>query len=344
MGQRGFWDEEKRIQKLRHKKPVLTTLSESIPWESFRSLLEQGYTHERKSNAGRKRIDPLILFKMLVLQQLFNLSDEELEFQVNDRRSFEEFIGIGVMNSIPDATTVAFFRERLRKAGVIEELFDRFEEHLRAQGLEARGGQIIDATLVPVPKQRNTRAENAAIKQGSLPEGWEDNPNRLRQKDLDARWVKKNGTSHYGYKNSICIDVTHGFIRRYAFTPANIHDSQMLTHVLDPENSEDLVWADSGYAGVKFEELLELAGYESCIHEKGTRNHPLSEEAKERNKLRSKVRARVEHVFGGLTTCMRGKLTRLIGLARNQAWWGLRNLTYNFLRYLHCTGATMAAA
>lgn len=343
MGQRGFWDEEERIEKLRRKKPVLTILSESIPWESFRSLLEQGYSHERKSNAGRKRIDPLILFKMLVLQQLFNLSDEELEFQANDRRSFEEFIGLGVINSIPDATTVAFFRERLRKAGVIEGLFDHFEKHLRAQGLEARGGQIIDATLVPVPKQRNTRTENEAIKQDKLPEGWEDRPNRLQQKDLEARWAKKNGVSHYGYKNSICIDAAHGFIRRYVVTPANIHDSQMLAHVLDPENSDDLVWADSGYSGLKFEELLELAGFESCIHEKGTKNHPLSEEAKARNKLRSKIRARVEHVFGGMATCMGGKLTRRIGLARNVAWWGLKNLTYNFLRYLHCTGAKFAA-
>lgn len=322
----------------------MTTLSESIPWEGFRPLLEQAYAHERKCNAGRKRIEALILFKMLVLQQLFNLSDEELEFQVNDRRSFEEFIGLGVMNSIPDATTVAFFRERLRKAGVIEELFDRFEEYLRAHGLEARGGQIIDATLVHIPRQRNTRAKNKAIKQGKLHEGWEDKPTRLRQLDLYARWVKRNGTSHYGYKNSICIDPTHGYIRRYAVTPANIHDSQMLARVLDPEYSDDFVWADSGYAGMKFEELLELAGFESCIHEKGTKNHPLREEAKERNKLRSKVRARVKHVFAGFTTCMRGKMTRRIGLARNQAWWGLRNLTYNFLRYLNCTGATAAAA
>ena len=344
MDQRGILDEEKRVQKLREKKPLLTTLAKSIPWESFRSLLEQGYAYERKSNAGRKRIDPLVLFKMLVLQQLFNLSDEELEFQVNDRRSFEDFIGFGAMNTIPDATTVAFFRERLRKAGVIEELFNRFEQELRAQGLEARGGQIIDATLVPVPKQRNTRSENQSIKKGKRPEAWDDRPNSLQQKDLDARWVKKNGVNHYGYKNSICIDVAHGFIRRYAVTPANIHDSQMLTCVLDPENRDDFVWADSGYAGEKFEELLELAGYESRIHEKGTRNHPLSEEAVERNRKRSKVRARVEHVFGLMTVCMGGKMTRRIGLAKNQAWWGLRNLTYNFLRYLHCTGARMAAA
>ena len=108
MGQKGFWDEQERVSKLKNKKPVLTCLSESIPWEAFRPLLDKGYSQERKSNAGRKRIDPLILFKMLVLQQLFNLSDEEVEFQVNDRRSFEEFVGLGVMNDIPDATTVAF--------------------------------------------------------------------------------------------------------------------------------------------------------------------------------------------------------------------------------------------
>jgi transposase len=218
VGQRGFWDEQQRVSKLQGKKPVLKRLSESIPWESFRPLLDQGYVHERKSNAGRKRIDPLILFKMLVLQQLFNISDEELEFQVNDRRSFEEFVGLGVMNSIPDATTVAFFRERLRKAGVIEELFEMFETYLRSQGLQARGGQIIDATLVPVPKQRNTLEENKEIKAGRLPEGWDENLDRLRQKDLDARWTKKNDINYYGYKNSICIDVEHGFIRRYAVT------------------------------------------------------------------------------------------------------------------------------
>lgn len=337
MGQRGFWDEQNRVAKLQQKKPILNRLSETIPWESFRPLLEKGYIQERKSNAGRKRIDPLILFKMLILQQLFNLSDEEVEFQVNDRRSFEEFVGLGVMNRIPDATTIAFFRERLRKAGVIEDLFEMFEAYLRSQGLQARGGQIIDATLVPVPKQRNTREENAEIKAGRLPDGWDDNPDRLQQKDLDARWVKKNGINHYGYKNSICIDVDHGFIRRYAVTPANIHDSQMLPRLLDPENEHDYVWADSAFLGKCFENLLSLGGFESLIHEKGTRNKPLSEAAKELNRVKSAIRACVEHVFGRMTMSMGGKATRKIGLARTEAWWGLKNLTYNFLRYLQRT-------
>lgn len=344
MGQRGFWDEQNRVAKLQQKKPVLRRLSESIPWETFRPLLDQGYAQERKSNAGRKRIDPLILFKMLILQQLFNLSDEELEFQVNDRRSFEEFVGLGVMNNIPDATTIAFFRERLRKAEVIEELFELFETYLRSQGLQARGGQIIDATLVPVPKQRNTRDENKEIKAGRLPEGWEENPDRLRQKDLDARWVKKNGVNHYGYKNSICIDVDHGFIRRYAVTPANIHDSQMLPQLLDPENEHDYVWADSAYSGECFEDLLSLGGFESLIHEKGARNNPLSEESKELNRIKSAIRACVEHVFGCMTMSMGGKMTRRIGLARTEAWWGLKNLTFNFLRYLQHTSSPAAVA
>jgi IS5 family transposase len=132
--------------------------------------LEQAYEIERKSPAGRKRIDPLILLKMLILQQLFNLSDSELEFQVNDRRSFEKFIGLGIMDTIPDATTVAFFRKRLRKAGLIEEIFARFEQFLRDQGLEVKGGQIVDATIVPVPIQRNIREENKDIKEGKIPE------------------------------------------------------------------------------------------------------------------------------------------------------------------------------
>jgi len=344
VGQRGFWDDQKRVAKLQEKKPVLKRLADSIPWESFRPMLDKGYAHERKSNAGRKRIDPLILFKMLVLQQLFNLSDQEIEFQVNDRRSFEEFVGLGVMNSIPDATTVAFFRDRLLKAGVIEELFEMFESYLRSQGLQARGGQIIDATLVPVPKQRNTREENEEIKAGRLPEGWDKNPDRLRQKDLDARWVKKNDINYYGYKNSICIDVDHGFIRRYAVTPANIHDSQMLPRLLDPENEHDFVWADSAYSGECFADLLSLGGFESLIHEKGARNHPLSDEAKKMNRVKSAIRACVEHVFGCMTMSMGGKLTRKIGLERTEVWWGLKNLTFNFLRYLQRSSSIKLAA
>lgn len=156
----------------------------------------------------------------------------------------------------------------------------------------------------------------------------------MQQRDLDARWAKKNGINHYGYKNSICVDVEHGFIRRYAYTPANVHDSQMLPRLLDPENCDDYVWGDSAYSGVCFEALLEATGFKSCIHEKGSRNHPLSDEAQERNRVKLSVRALVEHVFGCMTTSM-GKLTKKIGLLRNERiLGGLLILTLNLLHYL----------
>ena len=186
----------------------------------------------------------------------------------------------------------------------------------------------------PRPANRSYSTEALERWFVSLPDEWEENPNRLQKKDIDARWVKKNGINHYGYKNSICIDAEHGFIRRFVVTPANIHDSQMLPMLLDPENQDDYVWADSAYSGQCFEDLLSLGGFESRIHEKGSRNHPLSEAAKRRNSAKSAIRACVEHVFGCMTTSMGGKLTRKIGLERNEAWWGLKNLTFNFLRYL----------
>ena len=162
MGQRGFWDEQQRVVKLKNKKPVLQRLSESIPWESFRLLLDKGYAKERKSSAGRRRIDPLILFNMLVHRQLFNLSDAETEFQVNDRRSFEKFVGLGVMNDSPDATTLAFFRERLRKAGVIEELFEMYESYLMQRWFQFRSRRLLRSNSNVIAEKTTKRSKRIA--------------------------------------------------------------------------------------------------------------------------------------------------------------------------------------
>ena len=141
----------------------------------------------------------------------------------------------------------------------------------------------------------------------------------MQQQDLDARWTKKNDINYYGCKTSICIGVDHGFICCYAVTPANVHDSQLILRLLDPDNEHDFVWADSAYSGECFENLLTLGGFESLIHKKGARNHPLSDAAKELNRVKSEIRARVEPVFGSLTMSMGGKLTRKIGLERTQS-------------------------
>ena len=239
--QPSFWDPQDPQdpqEKLMQQNPILGRLAAAVSWKDFRTLLESIFEREGKSPVGGKPIDVSIMFRLLVLQQYLNCSDMRLEFEVTHNHCLCYFMGLGVEDSVPDANTVWFFRRRIQQAGIEEQLFHLFSDHLKEEGLAAWGGQIIDSTIIPVPKQHNRREENAAIKRGELPQGWEDNPARLRQKDQDARWTKKNQASHYGYKNSISIDASYGLIRCYEITPANVHDSQLLPALLDGENSD----------------------------------------------------------------------------------------------------------
>ena len=122
MGQLGFWDFTARHQKLEAKKDILSNLDKLVPWETFRPLLEQIHHKPRKSNAGRPATDVMLIFKMLILQQLYNISDEELEYQVNDRLSFMRFLGLGIEDPVPDATTVWLFREQLRQHDLVSHI------------------------------------------------------------------------------------------------------------------------------------------------------------------------------------------------------------------------------
>jgi transposase, IS5 family len=342
MKQPGFWDWEERQSKLNQKKDLLVRLNQIIEWEMFRPLLAQIHDKPRKSQAGRKSIDELVMFKLLVLQQLYNISDEELEYQVSDRLSFMQFLGFGLADEVPDATTVWLFRKQLTEQGLVELLFEQFDGYLIEQGYAAKGGQIVDATLIPVPKQHNHDDENQQIKQGEIPASWQDKPHKRAQKDTDARWTKKGGKSYFGYKNHVCIDVEHGLIRRYAITDASVHDCQVLGQLLDEDNESDTLWADSAYRSEAIEETLALIGFNSQIHERGYRNHPLSEEQKCSNRCKSKIRAKVEHVFGTWVMQMGGKLVRTIGIVRAKAQLGLKNLTYNLLRYTFLQNQVMA--
>jgi transposase, IS5 family len=333
MGQKGFWDVEKREAKLAKQSDLLNRLDRVICWEEFRPVLSKIHDKKRKSKAGRKPIDEIILFKMLILQQLYNISDNQMEYQVNDRISFMKFLHLGIEDRVPDATTLWLFREQLTKAGLIEGLFKRFGEYLKEQGYEAKKGQIIDATIVPVPKQRNSREENEQIEEGKIPEEWKEQPEKESQKDKDARWTKKNGEKYYGYKNHINVDVEHGLIREYEVTDASVHDSQVIEELLDEKNES--VWADSAYRSKKIEELVKAKGLVSQIHERAYSNRPLSEEQKAENQKKSKTRAKVEHVFGSWVNEMGGKLMRLIGIKRISAAIGIKNLTFNMKRYAY---------
>jgi transposase, IS5 family len=345
MGQLGFFDTEKRLAALSAKGDPLETIDRLVPWESFRADIEAVVCtpdNDKKSNAGRKPLDAIVMFRMLVLQALHNLSDEQTEYQVRDRFSFTRFLRLGIEDSIPDATTLWLYREKLAKAGLIEKLFDRFDQHLQAQGYIARGGQMIDATIVPVPKQRNSRDENETVKAGETPAAWEKQPAKLCQKDRDARWTKKHGRSFFGYKNHVNADAKHKLIRRYEVTDAAVHDSQALDALLSKDNTSTDVFADSAYRSAESEAKLKAGGFKSRIHRRANRNHPLSDTQTRANRAKSKIRARIEHVFGAQQNSVGGRIVRTIGIARARAKIGLQNLVYNIRRMV--TLERMAAA
>jgi IS5 family transposase len=335
MSQLGFFDLANRYAGLDAKNDPLVKIDAVVPWEDFRPLLETAWRklpRDRKSSAGRKPLDAVIMFKAIVLCSLYNLSDDQVEYQIRDRLSFMRFLGLGIEGKVPDAKTVWLYRDHLAKGGFIEVLFKDFDGHLKAQGYLAMGGQTIDASIVSVPIQHNSRDENTTIKSGETPEGWANEPAKRCQKDTDARWTQKHGKSHYGYKNHINVDRRHKLVRCYKVTNASVHDSQVVEDILDADNTASSVWADSAYRSAEIETMLEAKGLKSRIHRKGRRNKPLTKREQHGNNIRSKVRVRVEHIFGAQSNDMGGTLVRSIGLVRAKAKIGLKNLTYNMRR------------
>jgi IS5 family transposase len=327
----GFSDFNKRLQRIDKAGDPLSQLNTSIDWEQFRPILEKARKKPKKSNAGAKGYDVILLFKMLILQSLYNLSDQALEFQVLDRYSFSRFLGLQVSSKVPDATTIWLFREDLTRAHVVDELFYRFNQHLNESGFRAQKGQIVDASIVKVPTQRNTREEQEHIKAGETPKDW--NEPKKRQKDVEARWTKKNGKSFFGYKNHISVDVKYKMIRHFEVTSAEVHDSRVFEELLDDTNRSREVWADSAYRSEEQMARLKGLGYRERIQRKGTRKRKLSAWEQKGNRTRSRTRSRVEHVFGVQLQQAKTLTLRGVGKARAKTRIGLRNLAYNLKRF-----------
>jgi IS5 family transposase len=304
-----------------------------IDFEQFRTSLEVVFEREEKSATGRRPYDTVLMFKILILQRLYNLSDEQTEFQITDRLSFTRFLGLKLGSKIPDFSTVWRFREALTKAGAVKGLFDRFTRHLEAKGVIGKNGAIVDASFVEVPRQRNSRDENKKIKEGIVPPDWKDQPEKLSHKDVDARWTKKNHETFYGYKDHIRTDAATVLITDYVVTDAAVHDSQVLTQLIGKEDKGKTLWADSAYKSEKTDQLLEAWKVDNQIHEKAARNRPLTKEQQAHNRQKSKIRCLVEHVFGHIETSMRGPELAYIGLKRISSGVGLANLVYNMCRF-----------
>ena len=327
---RGLFDEIEMVERLKELGDPLEKLSRRIDFEVFRETLEEIYTKaDRKSSAGAKPYDYVLMFKILLLQRLYNLSDEQMEFQITDRHSFRRFVGLEFSHKVPDAKTIWLFRDRLKEDENERKLFERFSQELERKRLIVSNGKMVDASFHEVPRSRNNREENAVIKKGAIPVDWK-NENKREQKDTDARWTKKNSVSFYGYKNHIKADVGSKLIEDYAVTPANVHDSQTLERLLTDKDAGQNLFADAAYVGQ--EATVEKAKMENLIHEKGYKNKPLTDEQKETNRGKSKIRARVEHIFGFIENSLHGTQIRSIGIKRATTNIGITNLVYNICR------------
>ena len=310
----------------------LTALDNLIDFEMFRPELEAALSNkERKSNAGRKPFEPVLMFKVLFLQRYYGLGDHQIQYQIVDRTSFRQFLGIESVKDVPDEKTVWKYKEALQVCGAYDRLFDMFRRYMEDRGLVFNSGKIVDASFVTAPRQRNTREENRQIKAGRGDELWNDNPHKKCHKDTDARWTKKRGETYYGYKNHSKVCAKTKIVLAYDTTSASVHDSKKVTDLITDEDKGKALYLDAGYVGKDDE--VRKRGMTPVICEKGHRNRPLTETQKANNRTKSKVRSRVEHVFGFMEQSMHGLFVRTVGISRAKANTALTRLVYNICRF-----------
>jgi IS5 family transposase len=333
-GTPGLFDDQLRLEDLAKLGNPLFKLNQCIDWAPFRQKLEEWSRKPGKSKAGRPPYDKLIMFKTLIIQSIYILSDDAVEFQIKDRLTFQQFLGLKLCDRVPDAKTIWAFRETLKSTDNkspdrVQELFELFYEKLKQKGLILNEGKMVDASIVSAPRPRNSKDEHDTIKNGKTPKEWEDQVNKLNQKDLDACFTKKHNKSYYGYKDHIKADTVSKLIDAYVVSPADMHDSQALNDLLTKKDKGQEIYADSAYTGETCEKNIVEAGMINQVHEKGCKNNPLTDEQMKNNKVKSKTRARVEHIFGMMTKRSQHSMRLFTkGLERARVKIGMMNLSY----------------
>jgi len=275
-----------------------------------------------KSNTpkgGRKPLPFEWKLKMLFLQYAFNLGDEELEDQLIDRLSFQQFVGIGLSHEIPDFTTLWYFKEALVKHKLMDRIFSSINSQLELEGLILKKGTIADATII--------ESDNRPLSNGKR-KTLEENPST--QIDTQARSTEKNGKHYFGYKGHIGVDVESKLIRKRKFTPANVHDSQAMEEVLSGD--EKSIWADKAYPNNKHKRIARKMGIYYGILDKKRRGGKLSNKQQKRNRQKSSVRAAVEHPFAFMRKKLKMRLASAKNQVRNALRFDMNCILYNVLR------------
>jgi len=314
MEHRSFFGLAEHLERLSQNGDPLEVLEKTVDFEYFRGWLVEGLGYGDGARGGRPPFDPVSMFKALILQAQHNLSDAKMEFMIRDRLSWMRFLGFDLGGPTPDENTIRLFRNKLTETGTLKRVMKAFDWQLQKKGYIPMSGQIVDASLVPAPKQRNSDAEKAAIKDGkAASEIWPDEPNKAAQKDTDARWTLKIGGKIryrpdgtplpqialpvFGYKSHIVIDRRFGFIRACAVTSASHADGRMLPKLVTTKNTSCEVWADSAYRSQKNEKWLASKMLVSRIHRRKPAGRPMPKHIARANAGKSSIRATVEHVL-----------------------------------------------
>jgi transposase, IS5 family len=327
----GLFDKGMRLEELPAMGAPPARLDEVMDWSLFAAVFERIPKAEPKGLGGRPAFAPAMMFKALGIANLYPPGDAQLEFQVTGRLSCKRFPGLTDADRSPDEKTFWAFRETLTRNALIEPLCTLFHEALEARGMFARQGQMVEATLVEVARQRNSREDNATIQAGGVPEGWKEQPPKARQKDVDARWTRKNGERYHGCKNHGKVDGRSQLIEDFTVTAAAVHDSQALAELI--AEGAPATYVDSAYTGERCEKLFAERKVTAKPIERACRNKPLNGSQQRSNRARSKIRVRVEHVFATMRMSMRSAWNRCIGLGRNRAAIALTSLVYNMVRF-----------
>jgi transposase, IS5 family len=347
MEQRSFFGLSEHLERLSAHGDPLEVLYATVDFdfEYFRGWLVEGLGYGDGAKGGRPPFDAVSMFKALILQAQHNLSDARMEFMIRDRLSWMRFLGFDLVGPTPDENTIRLYRNKLTASGTLKRAIKAFDWQLQKKGYIPMVGQIVDASLVPAPKQRNTEGEKAAIKEGkSAKEIWPDHPNKAAQKDVSARWTLKVGGKPrhrpdgtplpmiavpvFGYKSHISIDRKFGFIRESAVTSASHADGRMLKQLVTAGNTSGEVWADSAYRSQKNEKWLAEKMLTSRIHRRKPAGKPMPPATARANAKKSSVRAAVEHVFAhqktrfGVRHCARTNGASMAHSSAPSAWRG----------------------
>jgi len=290
----------------------LDKLDRLVDWKPFEERLNRIYS----SPSGRPSHPVLLLFRGLLLQTWYNLSDYALEEALDDRLSFRRFVGLSVSQKAPDHSVFSRFRDQLIQHGIHGQLFNELARQLESRGLILKKGTLVDATVIEAAPKKPSQNEDGSAGKSPI--------------DPEADWTKKSGKYLFGYKAHVGVDQESELIRRIVMTPAHVHDGEMFGQVI----GGDEIWAfaDKAYDSVKNHKILEEKNVENGILMKGTRRRRLSGVEKMCNRILTKMRCPVERVFGTLKRSYRYSRARYLGLRKNSLQLIMMSMAYNLRR------------